>query len=139
MTRTFALCRFTSTSIVAVLALLGVASATVHAQDGLNEAVVSTYWKSQETSTPLPAGFMPIHLDNQKVGAAVTAFWRGYTLTTTGSVSAATGSPATSGSVVVVTGRPITTDDIDGSHCAPGQLVFQFDTGNLACEWPVAE
>jgi hypothetical protein len=38
-------------------------SASVHAQAALNEAVVSTYWNSQETSTPLPAGFVPIHMD----------------------------------------------------------------------------
>jgi hypothetical protein len=101
----------------AALVLLGIASATAYGQDAAST----------------PAGFVPIHMDNQKLGSAVTAFWQDYASETTGSVSVATGS------VSVVTGNPITTEDIDGSLCAPGQLVVHFDTGNLVCEWAVAE
>jgi hypothetical protein len=121
----FRLVRFTSKSIVAALALLSVASATVSAQDGLNDAV-SAYWKSQETATPLPTGFMPIHMDNQKVGSAVSAFWRGYTLVTTGSVSAGLTEPVTEGSQ-------------DGDFCPPGFRTVESGTLKYTCEWAVAE
>jgi type IV secretory pathway protease TraF len=123
MTKAFELARFVCKPIVAALALFGIASATVQAQHALSDGVAITYWKSQETSTPLPAGFIQIHMDNQKIGSALTASWRGYAPVTTGSV----------------TGRPIATEDINGSQCAPGQLVVNFDTRNLACDWAIAE
>ena len=126
MIRAFELARFTGKSIVAALALLGVASATVSAQDRLNDAVVSTYWKSQETSTPLPAGFMPIHLHNQEFGSAVTASWRGYTTVTTGTVSA-------------VLTEPVVTGSGDGDFCAPGIMTVASDTREITCDWAVPE
>jgi hypothetical protein len=39
----------------------------------------------------------------------------------------------------IITGVPITTEDIDVSRCGPGQLVRDFGSGNLSCEWTVAE
>lgn len=56
---------------------------------------------------------------------------------------AAASDPIEVGSVAsakhVVTGSPITTEDVDPSQCAPGQLVLNFSTGKLTCDWAVAE
>lgn len=47
--------------------------------------------------------------------------------------------PATTGDVSIMRGKPIATQDIDSNICAPGQLVIDFRTGDLTCEWAVAE
>lgn len=52
-------------------------------------------------------------------------------LVAVGSVTAA-GAP-------IVTGSPVTTMDIDPALCAGGQLVRNFVSGDLRCEWVVAE
>jgi hypothetical protein len=39
----------------------------------------------------------------------------------------------------IATGSPITTADVDPNRCGPGQLVLNFTTGALACEWTVAK